>query len=179
MQLLLHIFDARFEQRDERQPSDLTKIKQGITMEESTFPISLEELYRKNKKRQGISSMTVEELIERLKTKDAVGEEAKSAKDLAAARSAVKTEVSKRFSLSLASLAFAFIGVPLAVTAHRKETSIGFLLSLVVAFVYFFFIIIADTLRNNPRVYPELLMWSPNVLFFGLGAWLFYRLSRR
>ena len=87
--------------------------------------------------------------------------------------------MNKRFSLSMASFAFALIGVPLAITAHRKETSVGFMLSLGVAFVYFFFIILADTVRNNPKFYPELLVWLPNVLFVGLGVRLFYKLSRQ
>jgi lipopolysaccharide export system permease protein len=67
----------------------------------------------------------------------------------------------------------------LAITAHRKETSVGFLMSLIVAFVYFFFIILADTFRGNPKWHPEFLIWTPNFLFIGLGAWLFTRLSRQ
>src|SRR3989454_9540711 len=87
-------------------------------------------------------------------------------------RTPAKTEVNKRFSFSLASLAFALIGVPLAITAHRKETSVGFLLSLVIAFVYFFFIILANTLSSSPKAHPELLVWLPNVLFGAVGVWL-------
>ena len=87
--------------------------------------------------------------------------------------------MSKRFSFSLASFAFALIGVPLAITAHRKETTAGFLISLVVAFVYFIFILIADAVKENPRAHPEVLIWLPNVLFIGLGLWLFYKLSRK
>ena len=87
--------------------------------------------------------------------------------------------MSKRVSFSLASFAFALIGVPLAITAHRKETSVGFLMSMCVAVTYFFFIIIANSLRENDRVHPELLMWMPNILCIGLGGWLFFRMSRR
>jgi lipopolysaccharide export system permease protein len=79
----------------------------------------------------------------------------------------------------MASFAFGLIGVPLAVTAQRKETSIGFMLSLAVALVYFLCIIFADTVRNKPHLHPEILVWSPNILFVGLGLWLFWRLSRR
>jgi lipopolysaccharide export system permease protein len=172
--LLMHIYDARFEQRDDQNPTDLTKLRQGITMQQSTWPISLEELYQKNQKRRGLSSMTVGELMSR-----SPALEGKDAKKAAGERAATLTEVNKRFSFSLASLAFALIGVPLAITAHRKETSIGFLLSVVIAFVYFFFIILADTLRNKPGAHPELLVWAPNVLFLAIGAWLFVRLARR
>jgi lipopolysaccharide export system permease protein len=176
-QLLLHLFHTRFEQRDDKQPSDLTKITRA-TADETTFPISLEELYEKNKKRKGLSSMTVSELHTRLNEEHALAASKEDRKRQASADSAARTEVSKRFSFSLASLAFALMGVPLAITAHRKETSIGFLLSLVIAFVYFFFIILADTVRNNPALHPEWLIWTPNVLFIALGAWLFLRLSR-
>ena len=77
--------------------------------------------------------------------------------------------MSKRFSFSLASFAFALIGVPLAITAHRKETSVGFLLSLGVAVIYFFFIIIANSVRENPNGILRL-MWLPNVLCIGFGG---------
>ena len=163
-QVLMELLDAQFEQRDQQTPGDLTRIRQGITMREATFPISLQALYEKNKSRRGVGQMTLEELLKH-EDKNKI--------------TASRTEVNKRISLSLASLAFALVGVPLAITAHRKETSIGFLFSLIVAFVYFFFIVIADSFRNTPQAHPELLMWAPNVLFISLGAWLFYRLSKK
>ena len=163
-QVLMQLVDAQFEQRDVQSPYDLTRIRQGITMREGTFPISLQALYEKNKNRRGVGQMTLEELL------------SSGDKDKA---TAARTEVNKRFSLSLASLAFALVGVPLAVTAQRKETSIGFLFSLIVAFVYFFFIVIADNFRNNPHAFPYLLVWAPNLLFGGLGVWLFCRLAKK
>jgi lipopolysaccharide export system permease protein len=163
-QVLMQLTEAQFEQRDVQAPFDLSRIRQGITMREGTFPISLKELYEKNKKRSGVSQKTLEELV-KSQDDDQI--------------TAAHTEINKRFSFSLASIAFALVGVPLAITAHRKETSIGFLFSLMVAFVYFFFIVIADSVRNNPHAHPELLIWAPNVLFMSLGAWLYYKLSKK
>jgi lipopolysaccharide export system permease protein len=71
------------------------------------------------------------------------------------------------------------VGVPLGVTAHRRETSAGFAVGLVVAVTYFLFVIIADTLRNNASIHPELLVWFPNVLFLVIGAVLFRRLAKQ
>ena len=173
-QILLHIYNGRYEQRDDQDPGDLMKIKDGITMQESTIPISLVELYEKNKKKRGISTLTVGEVLDRLDKTEEPNPQKK-----AQMLSALRTEVSKRFSFALASLAFALIGVPLAVTAQRRETSIGFLLSLVIAFTYFILIISCDTFKNNPKVHPELLVQAPNVLFIGLGLHLFYKLSRK
>jgi lipopolysaccharide export system permease protein len=93
--------------------------------------------------------------------------------------SVIRTETNKRFSFSLASFAFCLIAVPLAITAHRKETSVGFLFSLAVAFVYFFFIVMVDTVSNNPKFHPEFLIWLPNIVFITLGGVLFHRMSRR
>src|SRR5947209_18525879 len=90
-----------------------------------------------------------------------------------------RTEINKRFSFPFACIAFAIIGVPLGVTAHRRETSIGFAMGLIVAISYFLFVIIGDTLRGNPRVHPELLVWFPNVLFIFIGPVLFRRLSKQ
>ena len=79
----------------------------------------------------------------------------------------------------MACLTFVLIGIPLGVTAQRRETSVGFLLSLVIAIVYFLFIIIADPFRDKPDAMPHLLMWLPNVIFITLGMVLFIRLSRK
>jgi lipopolysaccharide export system permease protein len=170
-QILLHLQNAQYEQRDATKPDDPMLIHGGITSTENTVAISLEELYEKNAKKRGPSQMTLSELLYR-------ESQANSGMDAAQA-SALRTETNKRFSFSLASFAFCLIAVPLAITAHRKETSIGFLFSLIVAFVYFFFIIMVDTVRSNPKFHPELLIWLPNVIFISLGAYLFHRMSRR
>jgi LPS export ABC transporter permease LptF len=163
-QVLMQLVGAQFEQRDSDSPGDLTRIREGITTREVTFPISLKQLYEKNKARRGVGQMTLDELV-KAPPKDRATE--------------ARTEINKRVSLSLASLAFALVGVPLAVTAQRKETSIGFLFSLMVAFTYFFFVVIADGLRNNAHAYPYLLVWVPNLLFISLGSVMFLRLARK
>ena len=180
-QLLLNLFDAQYEERSSDDPMNLMKISLGNTAKETTFPISLQELYEKARKKKGLSGMTVNELQRRVtEQQQRAGAGSKAdRKQQASELSAAKTEVSKRFSFSLASFAFALIGVPLAITAHRKETSAGFLISLVVAFVYFIFILVADAVKENPKAHPEILIWLPNVLFIGLGLWLFYKLSRK
>ena len=48
--VLLHIYDARYEQHDPAFPDDWNKVHDGIVMQESTFEIPLKELYEKYKK---------------------------------------------------------------------------------------------------------------------------------
>ena len=165
--LLMHLYEARYQQRDEKEPFNLLRVRDGINMQEGTLAISLEELYQKEKRRTSRSAMSLDQLLEQLKSDDPTQQ------------SASRTEINKRFSFPFSCLAFALVGVPLGITAHRRETSMGFLMSLIVAFSYFLFIIIADTVRGNPAMRPELLVWFPNVLFIGLGIWMFRRLNRR
>ena len=165
--ILMHLYNARYQQRDEKDPLDLRKVRDGINMAEGTLPISLEELYEKEKKKPSRSALSIEQLLEQLKSE--------SSRE----RSASRTEINKRFSFPFSCLAFALIAVPLGVTAHRRETSIGFAMGLIVAVTYFLFVIVGDTLRSNPKVHPELLVWLPNVIFLVLGAALFRRVARQ
>ena len=161
---MLRLFNARFEERDKQDPRDLTKIRQGIEVTEGVFPISLEEFYKEYLSGRRLSSYTLPELLGYLP--GLPGEEELRA----------TVELHKRFAASLACVAFALIAIPLGITAHRKETSVGFALSLMIAFTYFFFIIMADTFRGNAAAHPTILIWIPNVLFMTLGSVLFWRL---
>jgi len=165
--LNLRLFDAVFEQRDEEDPKDITRIRQGIVMEEGVFPLTLDALYEQAEVGRRLSSFTLAQLGEELQAEE---------NDR---RLEMQVEFNKRFSASLACVAFAMVALPLGVTAHRKETSIGFAISLASAFFSFFLLIIADTFKNNPDAHPVLLIWLPNVIFITLGSVLLYRLSRR
>ncbi len=91
--------------------------------------------------------------------------------------SASRTELSMRYSLSMAAIVFALVGIPLGITAQRRETSIGFALSLAVAVSYMFFISFVSSISETPKLYPHLLVWLPNVIFLIIGARLFWKLN--
>ncbi len=165
--ILLRIFDARYEERDERDPDNLKKMRYGITMREGVLPISLNDLISKASNNQRPNLLTLDQLRDALE------------QQTGRIASAYRTEVSKRFSNAMAVLTFVLVGIPLAITAQRRETSVGLALSLVVAFTYFIFIVITDNVKNNPHLHPELLIWLPNLLYLTLGTTLFTRLARR
>jgi len=165
--VLLRLHNAIYEERDATDPGNIHKIRQGITMREGVLPISLAELY-KSQKRRGLTTLTLPELRSALNQENTLER-----------KSATLTELNKRYSLSLGCFALALVGIPLGVTTHRRETSIGFALSLAVAVTYFLFIMIADNSRNNPALYPQWLIWAPNALFITLGAWLCTRMARQ
>src|SRR5437667_9613138 len=109
----MHLYQARYQARDEKNPLDLTKIRDGINMVEGTLPISLEELYDKEKKRPSRSALSIEQLLEQLKSENT------------RERSASRTEINQRLSSPVACVAFAIIGVPLGVPSHRREPSLA------------------------------------------------------
>jgi len=167
-QILLHVFDARYEERDKSAPDDLKKMRHGITMREGVFPMSLEDLLRKAQNGQRPNELTLDELHEAIQQTTDKGDDA-----------AFKTEVSKRFSNAMAVFTFVLVGIPLAITAQRRETSVGIALSLIVAFSYFITIVLTDNVRHKPDLHPEYLIWLPNIVYLTLGAILYTRLARR
>jgi lipopolysaccharide export system permease protein len=146
--------------------STCAKCAIGVSVAEGTLPISLSELHE-NTRRSGRSALSLEQLLAQLREGDA------------RQQSASRTEINRRLSLPFSCVAFALVAVPLGVTTQRRETSVGFGVSIAVAFSDFLFMIVADTLRENPRAHPELLVWFPNLLFLALGAAMFRRLLRR
>jgi lipopolysaccharide export LptBFGC system permease protein LptF len=137
-------------------------------MREGVMPISLEELLRKARNNQRTTELTLDQLQHALKRSNDKEDDA-----------AFKTEMSKRFSNAMAVFTFVLVGIPLAITAQRKETSVGIALSLVVAFSYFIIIVVTDNVKHKPDLHPEFLIWLPNVVYLMLGGTLFFRLARR
>ncbi|MDX1680925.1 MAG: LptF/LptG family permease, partial [Akkermansiaceae bacterium] len=81
--------------------------------------------------------------------------------------------MTKRYSFSMACLAFAFIAVPLGLTSRRAETSRGLIISLMIAVAYFLTMEMSEQI-NNHRV-ASVMLWVPNLICIGLGMWFFLK----
>jgi len=159
-QIILTLRKALYEQRDENHPDDLSRIRSGITLDEGSIAISLKDLYEKKRRGRNVGALPIGELLKTEKPE-------------------ARVELSKRFSTALATIALALLAVPLAVAAQRKETAVGFSISLALGLLYYLLLFFVDFARNRPALHPELLVWLPNVLFFALGAYRFAKLARR
>lgn len=168
-QAVLHIRlrNVRFEERDVQAPLDVTRIRPGLRLAEGAYSLPLAKFLGTTLRHKSLSAHTLDEL----RTKIADGADGQLLR--------ARVEFHRRFSLSLACLAFATVGIPLAVTAHRRETTVGFGIALVLAFSYYFFVFLAQEFEAGSAAAPILLMWLPNLLFFLLGGVLFRRLTRR
>jgi len=89
------------------------------------------------------------------------------------------TELQARISFSLSCFTFMLVGIPLAIQTQRRETSFGVVLTIVIVGLYYLLGAIGRGLKGNAGLYPELIIWAPNYIFQGIGAWLFYRANRK
>ena len=92
---------------------------------------------------------------------------------------ALEIELNKRIAFALSPIAFLLLGIPLAIRTSRRETSVGLFLSVILAGGFFLFIILAQELDNLPVLYPQYLLWIPNIVFQICGAYLTYKISQR
>src|SRR3989441_8636653 len=87
-------------------------------------------------------------------------------------------EAHQRVAASVACVAFTLIGIPLGIKTSRRETSIGIAVSLGLALIWYLMLVLSSTLRNRPYLFPEAILWTPNLIFEVLGVWLLWRVSR-
>ena len=90
-------------------------------------------------------------------------------------RSRFKTEINYRLSYALASIAFAVIGIPLGIRAHRSEKTIGFLICLGLIAVHYAMVILVYQFKEVYTIYPYLLIWVPDLLFIISGLFMMWR----
>ena len=165
--MILEMEDAYFEMRADDDPKNFVET-QPYLAEYAPMSISLDSL-RSNNKEVKPDILRFGNLLKELEKDDLSS----------GRRSSLRTEVSLRFSFSLACVTLALIGIPLGITAQRRETSIGFAMSLLVGITYFLLMTIADMMRVKAHLYPHILVWLPNLIFLGLGYFLFRRMSAK
>ncbi len=90
----------------------------------------------------------------------------------------LEVELNQRIAFALAPIAFMLLGLPLAIRTSRRETSVGLFLSVVLAGVFFLSIILCESLTSYPKLYPQYLLWIPNLTYQIVGAIMIYKIAK-
>ena len=157
--------------REEDYPSsgDVTKVHAGVHGDQmvKTFPLS--SFYDKvQKKLAWMTLPDIWEMIYSMQT-NPTGEQA----------SPYLTELQARVSFSITTFTFIVVGLPLAIQTQRKETSFGVIATGAIVLVYYVLGQIGHALKAHAGLYPELIIWAPNILFQTVGFYLFHLANRK
>jgi lipopolysaccharide export system permease protein len=154
---------------DPKKISDPMKIQPGATATQLPVTVSLNSFYEKVQRH--LAWMTLPEINDVIFAMQSAppGEQA----------SPYLTELQARVSFSLACFTFIIVGLPLAIQTQRRETSVGVILTIVIAGLYMLLGEVGRALKTKAGFYPELIIWAPNIIFQAIGFWLFYRANRK
>ncbi|HVI08616.1 MAG TPA: LPS export ABC transporter permease LptF [Candidatus Binatia bacterium] len=88
-------------------------------------------------------------------------------------------EFHNRFALPTACLVLAMVGIPLGLSSKKSGKSGGFVLTIILVFVYYFVSLIGVSLAKQGKVTPAMGAWLANTVFFAAALFLLWQAERR
>lgn len=161
--LHLHLIDGSTHETD---PQDATHY-QISTFQQTDIPIELPSTENKLDEAQPATLMNTGTLVQ------------KSAHADPATGRWYQLEFYRRFALPTACLVLALVGIPLGLSSKKSGKSGGFVLTILLVFVYYVVSLVGVSLARQGRVAPWFGAWLADLVFFALGIFLLVRAERR
>lgn len=89
-----------------------------------------------------------------------------------------KVEFHRRLALPTSCLVLMLVGVPLGLSSKRGGKSMGFVLTIVLVFLYYIVSLSGISLGRSGKLPAGAAVWLANVVFALAGLWLLYRVDR-
>jgi lipopolysaccharide export system permease protein len=160
--LLIDLFDVRVDPLSKEQPWPVSA---------GQYSLKIEDAARQSTYRPKEDDLSIPQLIRYIKNVRALIPQL-AGRDAEMVRSTLAVELNKRFVMAISCVSFVLLGVPLGIRAHRKESSVGVAISLLLVFLFYLFIVLAESLRKHPDIRPDLAIWIPVILCTELGIFL-------
>jgi lipopolysaccharide export system permease protein len=177
--LVLTLTRAQMETRKSKRPEDFSEAPQVGSFETSDPQhLSLEKIFGRKKRQQKLREMTYSELGAEEARVTALPSDPAQPKDHEIAVMKVRLARQEKFTLAFAVLAFAIIAVPLGISVSRRETSANLGVAVLLFLGYYVLTVMVSWLDRHPEYHPDMLLWLPNLIFAGLGIWLFRKIER-
>jgi len=88
-------------------------------------------------------------------------------------------EYHRRFALPTACVVLALVGIPLGLSSKKGGKSTGFVLTIILVFLYYSVSLVGVSLARQGKVSPALGVWLADIVFLLGGALLLWRAERK
>ncbi|MFA4943480.1 MAG: LptF/LptG family permease [Lentisphaeria bacterium] len=165
-QVELRLHEALVTAADPAAPEDVSKL-QHVTGKTLTFPLNYGDEINRRRVNRKLKHQTSADLLSLIAIYH----------DRGADTSLLRLELHRRLSMALSPFAFILVGIPFGIRARRGEAAIGLVFALILATLFYAFIILADELKSAIGN-VELIVWLPNIAYQLGGTAAIWRLAR-
>jgi len=180
-ELILTLRDVQAETMNAKAPESYRLHPPNVEVFERSDPthLPLAQMFSRQMRAPKLPWLTYEELRAEQARRIAAPVGPGQAKEHARSVMEVNLAIMEKFTMALAALSFAIIGVPLGIKVSRRETSANLGIAASLAVSYYFLTVAAGWIDRRPDLRPDLLIWIPNLIILAVGVGLYRRLDRR
>ena len=172
--LHLHLENGTQQETDPKNPSQY----QISTFDQTDIPIQIPETDKPTPELVPVAELTTKELWQRAHIGGVrAGHYLGNSVDQVKARW-YAVEFHRRLALPTACLVLALVGIPLGLSSRRGGKSMGFVLTIILVFVYYVLSLVGVSLGRGGKLPPAVGVWMANAIFLLAGFALLYRVDR-